>query len=135
MNNPPMNACSVRYTSFTATCCFNTLSRSTSTNSCGTLGKNVVLRFEISGRFLAAVKNVFTLFARNSTSAPERSSSANVKPPEVPTPGIDGGENENAMPSGSCDNERLMCCLISCNCTERDFRSSHGFSVTKKNPL
>ncbi len=37
------------------------------------------------------------------------------------------------MPSGSCDNARLMCCLISCNCSARVFRSSHGFSVTKKN--
>ena len=46
----------------------------------------------------AAARNLSTLPARNGTSLPERSSRTNVKPPEVPTPGMAGGENENAIP-------------------------------------
>src|SRR5467141_3716929 len=67
--------------------CLMTLSRSTLTNCCGTLARKVVLKPAISGRFLAAVRNVCRLDARNCTSPPARSSSANVNPPEVPTPG------------------------------------------------
>src|SRR5258708_9634608 len=93
--------------------CLMTLSRSTWTNCCGTLGRKVVLKPAISGRFRAAIRNVCRLDARNSTSLPARSSSANVNPPEVPTPGIAGGENEKAIPSGICESSRLMRCLIS----------------------
>ena len=31
-----------------------------------------------------------------------------VTPPEVPTPGIAGGENENAMPSRTLPSSRVM---------------------------
>ena len=70
-------------------------------NCCGTLGRNVVLTPAISGRLRAAAMNVFRLLARNWTSLPARSSSTNVNPPEVPTPGMAGGEKSNAIPSGS----------------------------------
>src|SRR5439155_351876 len=68
-----------------------TFSRSTSTNCCGTAGRNVLTMPAISLRFCAAAMNLFRLSARNWTSFPARSSSTNVNPPEVPTPGIDGG--------------------------------------------
>src|SRR3989475_2797913 len=71
-----------------ATPCLIALSRSTWTNCCGTLGRNVVVTPAISGRFRAAARNVFKLLARNSTSLPARSSRTKVNPPEVPTPGI-----------------------------------------------
>ncbi len=37
--------------------CFSTLSRSTSTKSCGTVGRKVVVTLASSGRFLAASMN------------------------------------------------------------------------------
>jgi hypothetical protein len=67
-------------------------------NCWGTLGSSVVVTEANSGRLRAAARNAFVFLARNATSLPERSSSTNVKPPDVPTPGIAGGENENAMP-------------------------------------
>ena len=69
----------------------STLSRSTWTYTCGTLGRNVVIMLAISGRLRAASINVFTFCARNATSFPARSSRTNVNPPAVPTPGIAGG--------------------------------------------
>ncbi len=60
-----------------------------------------MLKAPISGRFRAAAMNVFKLFERNWTSLPARSSRTKVNPPEVPTPGIAGGEKPNATPSGS----------------------------------
>src|SRR5580692_3453317 len=60
-------------------------------NSCGTLGINVVLTVPSSGRLRAAAKNLVKLSPRNLTSRPARSSSTNVTPPAVPTPGIAGG--------------------------------------------
>ena len=83
-----------------STPCLSTLSRSTAMNCCGTRGRNVVFTVAISGRFRAAARNLSTLAARNSMSPPARSSRTNVNPPEVPTPGIAGGENENATPWG-----------------------------------
>ena len=44
----------------------------------------------------AAAMNLFRLSARKATSCPARSSSTKVKPPAVPTPGMDGGANANA---------------------------------------
>ena len=45
--------------------------------------------------------NLLTFSVRNGRSPPERSSSMKVTPPEVPTPGMAGGEKEKAMPSGT----------------------------------
>ena len=88
--------------------CFSTFSRSTSTNFCGTLGRNVVLIAPISGRLRAAARNLSRLSARNWTSRPARSSSTNVNPPEVPTPGIAGGEKLKTVPCGN-----LLSCWFS----------------------
>ena len=44
-----------------ATPCFRTLSRSTSTNCCGTLGRKVVVMLPISGRLRAASMNLLRL--------------------------------------------------------------------------
>src|SRR5713101_3009790 len=65
MKYPPMKAWMVRYTSLRGTPCFNTLSRSTSTNSCGTLGRKVVLKPAISGRLRAASRKVPRFLAGN----------------------------------------------------------------------
>src|SRR5258708_24021651 len=67
---------------------------------CGTLRINVELIAPISGRFRAAAINLSRLFARNWTSRPARSSSTNVKPPAVPTPGMAGGEKLKGGPAG-----------------------------------
>ena len=56
--------------------------------------------------------NLSRLSARNCTSLPARSSRMKVKPPEVPTPGIAGGEKLKAIPSGSFDSSWFRCCLI-----------------------
>src|ERR1700721_970981 len=100
-----------------ATPCLITFSRSTFTNFCGTLGRNVVLIEPISGRLRAAARNLSKLAARNCTSFPARSSSTYVNPPEVPTPGIAGGAKLKTVPTG-----RLLSCwfrraLISWYCS------------------
>ena len=95
-----MKVCSVLYTALRSTPCLSTLSRSTSANICGTLGMKVVITEANSGRLRAASRNALAFLARNSTSWPERSSSMNVAPPEVPTPGIAGGGKAKACASG-----------------------------------
>ena len=55
----------------------------------------------ISGRLRAAARNLSTFAARYGISLPPRSSSTKVKPPEVPTPGMAGGEKLKAAPCGS----------------------------------
>jgi hypothetical protein len=71
----------------------------------------------------------FVCSARNSTVPPERSSSMNVTPPAVPTPGMDGGENAKAMASGICASfmfsSRMMSAAVS------PCRSCQGARVTK----
>ncbi len=115
--------------------CLITLSRSTVTNCWGTLGRYVVARKPISGRLRAAAMNVLKFCVRNSTSLPARSSRTNVNPPEVPTPGIAGGEKSNAIPSGISLNFWFSRVLISWNCSALDFLASQSSSVTKKNAL
>ena len=61
---PPMNVWSVWYTSPRFTPCFSTLSRSTSANTCGTLGMKVVLTAAISGRLRAASMNFCVLLGQ-----------------------------------------------------------------------
>ena len=41
----------------------------------------------------------------------------NVTPPEVPTPGMEGGEKENAIPSGTLANAPAMCCRMAVYCS------------------
>src|ERR1700741_5566787 len=130
-----MKACSVWYTSLTEAPCFMTFSRSTSAYSCGTLEREVVLSPASSGRFRASVRKVLRFDDRKSRSLPARSSSTNVNRPDVPIPGMAGGEKEKAIPYGSDDRSALIRCLMAWSCSERDFRSSQGFSVTKKKAL
>src|ERR1700723_430555 len=112
-----------------------TFSRSTSANSWGTLEREVVLSPASSGSLRASVKSVWRFDEKNSRSLPARSSSTNVKPPDVPMPGMAGGEKENAIPSGSDERSVLIRCLMAWSCSERDFRSPQGFRVTKKKAL
>ena len=51
-------------------------------------------------------------FPRNSMPLPDRSSRMNVAPPEVPTPGMAGGGNENAIPDGTLESACCRCALI-----------------------
>ena len=111
------------------------LSRSTESLSCGTDGRNVVLRFCNSGRLAAAAMKVWVCPARNSTVPPERSCRTKFTPPEVPTPGMAGGEKAKAMADGSmasCPFTRRMMALY---CVSAEVRSPHGLRVTKKNAL
>ena len=57
-----------------------------------------------SGRLRAAAMKASTLFARRSVSPPERSSRTKLMSPEVPAPGIAGGEKAKATASGSSAN-------------------------------
>ena len=78
---------------------------------------------------------VWVCSARKSTVPPERSCRTKFTPPEVPTPGMAGGEKAKAMADGSAASwaftRRMM--LLYCVCGV--VRSSHGLSVTKKNEL
>ena len=58
-----------------------------------------------------------------------------MNPPEVPTPGIAGGEKLNATPSGSVLSSRFRRALMAWNCTALVFRSSQSSMVTKMNAL
>src|SRR6202045_4102029 len=104
-------------------------------NFCGTLGTNVVKIVPISGRLRAAVRNLARLFARNGTSLPARSSRTNETPPEVPTPGIAGGEKLKTVPSGRFLSSWFKRALMAWYCSLRLLRSSQGFRDTQKNAL
>ena len=84
-----------------------------------------------SGRCRAAARNFAVFSARNAGSLPARSSSMNVTPPDVPMPGITGGENANACASGRPASRmfrfRMMTSAVS-PCLSRSPQSS---SVTK----
>ena len=95
----------------------------------------MVVTIPISGRFLAASRNLFRLFTRNSGSLPARSSSTNWNPPEVPTPEIAGGEKAKTVPWGRVRSLRFSFALMTWNCSSMCLRSSHGCSVTQKNAL
>ena len=95
-----MNACRVLYTVVRSTPCLSTLSRSTWAKYCGVAAMKVVNTEANSGRLRTAARNLLVCSARNGTSAPLRSSSMKLTPPEVPTPGMAGGEKEMACASG-----------------------------------
>src|SRR5205085_1833654 len=101
----------------------------------GTFGKNVVIIPLSSGRFLAASRNVFRLLERKETSLPARSSKTKVNPPDVPTPGMTGGGNANAIPSLKPESSLFKLALIAWYCSSGFVRSLHGLNVTKKNAL
>ena len=92
-----------------STPCLRTLSRSTLTKTCGTLGRKVVLRPASSGRLRAASMNVSRFVGKKRMSLPGRSSRMKVKPPAVPTPGMAGGGKENAFASGRLASSRFRC--------------------------
>jgi hypothetical protein len=60
----------------------------------------------------APAMNRSRLSASNFTSPTERSSNINVNPPDVPSPGIAGGEKPNATVSGSLLNSWFNRALI-----------------------
>ena len=95
-----MKACSVWYTEARLMPCRSTLSRSTSAKICGTLGSRVVKSRLNSGRLRASVRNFAVCSARKAGSLPTRSCSTKVTPPEVPTPGMEGGAKPKATASG-----------------------------------
>ena len=80
-----------------------------------------MVRLPISGRLRAAAMNLFRLSDRNLTSPPERSSRMKVNPPEVPTPGMAGGEKPKATPSGSLLNSAFRRALMAWNCSAPGF--------------
>ena len=90
-----------------------------------------MVRLPISGRLRAAAMNLFTLSDRNWTSSPDRSSRMNVNPPDVPTPGMAGGEKPKATPSGSLLNSAFRRALMAWNCSARVLRSSQSFMLMK----
>ena len=65
-------------------------------------------------------------------SEPERSSSRNVKPPAVPTPGMAGGAKPNTTAWGSLPNSRFRVAFNDSNCWALVVRSSQGLKFTKK---
>ena len=71
-----------------------------------------MLRLAISGRLRAASRKVARFLARNWTSPPERSSRMKVNPPDVPTPGMAGGEKPKATAVGNLLNSWFRCALI-----------------------
>ena len=95
----------------------------------------VVFTLAISGRLPAASMNFCVCWARNATSLPARSSSTIETPPEVPTPGMAGGGNPKACASDIAPSFALMVRKIGRSCSSGLWRSSHGASVTKRNPL
>ena len=95
-----------------------------------------MLKPAISGRLRAAAMNLFRLAARNGTSLPARSSRTNVNPPDVPTPGIAGGEKSEGDPFGKLAQLRIQVLLDRLKLfVLLRLRSPQSFSVTKKKPL
>ena len=59
-----------------------------------------------------------------------------VTPPEVPTPGMAGGEKRERDPLRELAELLSRCALrMAAYCSSGFLRSSHGFQVTKKNAL
>src|ERR1700679_400007 len=131
-----MNACMVTYTSDRLTCCCCTFVLSTSTYNCGTLGRYVGATPAISGRFLQAAMYLLRFCVRNERSLlPERSSRIIVTPPEVPTPGIDGGGKANPIPSSTPRLGRLKLARMALYCSSGFVLSAQSLSVMKKTVL
>ncbi len=102
---------------------------------CGTEGRKVVVARAISGRLVAAAMNFCVFWKRNAMSFPARSSSRKVTPPEVPMPGMAGGEKAKATPWGSLLSLAFSPAKRFPYFSSELFRSPQGFRVTKKNPL
>src|SRR6185436_14503575 len=101
----------------------------------GTLGMNVVSIIPISGRLLAASRNFSVFSARNPMSFEARSSSTIDTPPDVPTPGMEGGGKRNARAPGKPAIRALTLLKIASNCSSVCLRSCHGSSEMKKRAL
>jgi hypothetical protein len=108
-----------------------TFSRSTSAKYCGTLGSRVVKSGANSGRFRAAARNLSVFSARNAGSLPERSSRMKVTPPEVPMPGIAGGENAKTWASATPASFWFSCRMITSAVSPFLLRASQSSSVMK----
>src|ERR1700721_1943669 len=99
--------------------------------TCGTSGKCVVDTLASSGRLRAAAMNFSTFCVRKERSClPDRSSMMKLKPPDEPTPGIEGGEKANTCASGNLDNSLFRWARIAGYVSALFVRSSHGFRVT-----
>ena len=72
--------------------CLRTLSRSTSTNTWGTVGVYVGANAGQFGAFFRCLDELLHVAGEISISLPARSCRMNVTPPEVPMPGMAGGE-------------------------------------------
>ncbi len=70
----------------------------------GTFDENDVFMDANSGLLRASSRNLRRFSARKSIPFPARSSSMNVIPPEVPMPGMAGGEKANVWADGIFDN-------------------------------
>src|SRR3989442_3388035 len=101
----------------------------------GTLRINVELIAPISGRFGAAAINLSRLFARNWTSRPARSSSTNVKPPAVPTPGMAGGEEVKKGSAGSRVGFLFQRALVGWKYFSLPLRPTHRLRLSHKHAL
>src|SRR5258708_17188003 len=131
-----MNVCMVAYTSDRLTCCCCTFALSTSTCNCGTLGKYVGATAAISGRFLQAAMYLLRFCVRNERSLlPERSSRIIVTPPEVPTPGIDGGGKANPIPSSTPRIVRFRLPRIAVYCSSGFVLSAQSLRAMKQTGL
>ena len=59
----------------------------------------------------------------------------NVNPPDVPTPGMEGGEKAATCASGIFEKIAFRRAWMAATCRPAFFRSPHGVSVTKKKAL
>jgi len=84
-----------------------------------------------SGRFLAAARNLFTFWARNSTDFPLRSWSIMFAPPAVPIPGMAGGWKANARASGIWEKAMFSARTIPAADSFSVFRSAHSLKAMK----
>ena len=112
---------------------FSTLSRSTSTKTCGTDALNGELTAASSGRLRAAARNCCSAVSSVAMSPPDRSCSQKLKPPCEPRPGIAGGMLAIATPSGISARKRALSWLTMARAPSS--RSCHGSRPTKKNAL
>ena len=89
----------------------------------------------ISGRFFASSMNFCVFSHRKAMSLPERSSRMKVTPPEVPMPGMAGGEKAKATPWGIRPMRRLRLAMMASYFSSGLLRSCQGFRVMKKKLL
>ncbi|OQC28602.1 MAG: hypothetical protein BWX71_00751 [Deltaproteobacteria bacterium ADurb.Bin072] len=95
----------------------------------------MVVTFAISGLFLAASRNLSTFAVRKGMSLPARSSRMKVMPPEVPMPGMAGGEKAMPRASDMPRSSSVILPLMNRYHSSILFRSDQSLSVTKKKAL